>query len=151
MKWYKNLKKHVREFGIVPRQHKFYNRQPHNAFTIEDRKIIVTFIINYAEQHGVSLPGKIPGFKRDDIKVLPCSQTKKYVWRLYKESLSTVSPVLRTAQYSLFCQTWATLVPHIVISKPMFDLCPVCYQNSKYISSAFNCSDEEKQKVKHFT
>ena len=116
------------------------------SFTIYAR-VYLLFIINYAEQHGVSLPGKIPGFKRDDIKVLPCSQTKKYVWRLYKESLSTVSPVLRSAQYSLFCQTWA----HIVISKPMFDLCPVCYQNSKYISSAFNCSDEEKLKVKHFT
>jgi len=33
--------------------------------------------ITYAEQHAIFLPGRIPGFKQDDFKVLPSSDTKK--------------------------------------------------------------------------
>ena len=147
IKRYKNLKKHVKEFGVVPRQHGLTGRKPHNAFTLNDTKRIISFIINYTEKHGVSLPGRIPAFKRDDVLVLPCSTTKKHVWMMYKDSLWLEDQTLPVAKYSLFCETWAKILPHIVISKPLSDLCQVCHENSKYISSSFMCSDEEKQKV----
>ena len=144
---YEALKDHVREFGVTPRKHKLCKKQPANAFSLEDTKRIVTFIVNYAERQAVSLPGRIPGFKRDDILVLPCSQKKKEVWQLYHHSLSELPEQPRIASYSLFCQTWNKLLPHIVISKPLTDLCAECHQNSRFISSAYTCSDQEKQKV----
>ena len=35
------------------------------------------FIVNYGEQNAILLPGHIPQFKRDDVKVLTCSDSKK--------------------------------------------------------------------------
>ena len=32
---------------------------------------------NYAEANATLLPGKIPGYKRDDLKLLPCDLTEK--------------------------------------------------------------------------
>ena len=51
--------------------------RPHNAVTFDDITSIVNFVQNYAEQHTVLLPGRVPQYKRDDIKLLPCSETKK--------------------------------------------------------------------------
>ena len=35
------------------------------------------FMCNYAEQNAILLPGSIPTHKRDDIKLLPSSDSKK--------------------------------------------------------------------------
>ena len=39
-----------------------------------------TFLTNYVEENVISLPGRIPGFKSDDIKVLSSSESKIGVW-----------------------------------------------------------------------
>jgi hypothetical protein len=36
---------------------------------LEDVKHLVSFIVNYADQNALVLPGRVPGFARDDIKV----------------------------------------------------------------------------------
>ena len=43
----------------------------------------MAFISNYADDHGLHLPGRVPGFKRDDIKLLPSSETKVAVFNAY--------------------------------------------------------------------
>ena len=40
-------------------------------------KNVTRFLQNYAEKNAILLPGRIPGYKRDDIKILPSSQSKK--------------------------------------------------------------------------
>ena len=40
-------------------------------------RYIVQFITNFPEQHGILLPGRICGYKRDDLKLLPSSITKQ--------------------------------------------------------------------------
>ena len=35
------------------------------------------FMENYTEANAILLPGRIPGYKRDDLKLLPCDLTKK--------------------------------------------------------------------------
>ena len=42
---------------------------------------------------------------------------------------------------------WAQLVPHIVVHKPLSDLCWVCHQNTTAIKKLANKPDEEKTKV----
>ena len=62
-----------------------------NHLSIDDRLCVQNVISNYAEVHAVLLPGSIPGFKRDDIKLLPSSKTKVNVWRRYKLAMGESS------------------------------------------------------------
>lgn len=47
---------------------------------------VKTFLMNYIEENAISLPGRIPGFKSDEVKVLSSSESKINVWRDYKEA-----------------------------------------------------------------
>jgi len=71
------IKTHFSENGLAVRVHGNSQNSPHNALTYERILNLLRFIQNYTEQNAILLPGRIPGFKRDDIKVLPTSDTKK--------------------------------------------------------------------------
>ena len=71
------IKDHFLDNGISPREHGNTGKQPKHSLSFNRILGILQFIQNYAEQHAVLLPGRIPGFKRDDVKVLPSSDTKK--------------------------------------------------------------------------
>ena len=72
-----SIKEHVLENGLVTRTHGNTRRLPHHALTLDETMNVLKFITNHAEQNAILLPGRIPQFKRDDIKVLPCSDSKK--------------------------------------------------------------------------
>jgi len=72
-----NIKTHFSENGLIPRIHGNSIKQSHNALSFRTILNVLNFLQNYAEQHGILLPGRIPGFKRDDVKVLPSSDSKK--------------------------------------------------------------------------
>ena len=72
-----NIKKHYLEHGMDIRVHKNTRRLPPKTLSFADITSLVKFIENYAEQHAILLPGRIPGYKKDDIKLLPCSTSKK--------------------------------------------------------------------------
>jgi hypothetical protein len=40
-----------------------------NALVLKDVQHVVTYLINYADVHALVLPGRVPGFARDDVKV----------------------------------------------------------------------------------
>ena len=65
--------------GLVPRIHGHSGRIAPNALVLEHVQSIVTFVMQYAETNGILLPGRIPGYKRDDIQLLPSSTTKRAV------------------------------------------------------------------------
>ena len=48
---------------------------PHNVTSYASIRYIVQFITNFAEQHAILLPSRIPGYKRDNLKLLPSSIT----------------------------------------------------------------------------
>ena len=54
-----------------------------NAFTTDEIEAAVRFIRNVAEDHALILPGRIPGYKSCDVKILPSSMTKTQVWEWY--------------------------------------------------------------------
>lgn len=58
---------------------------------------VITFLENYV---AIALPGRVPGFKRTDIKLLPSSATKASVHRLYEQSAESAS--LPVVSYSKF-------------------------------------------------
>ena len=74
-----NIKEHFLENGLVEREHGNTKNRPHNALTFARITNILKFIENYAEKHAILLPGRIPGFKRDDVSVLPTSDSKQVI------------------------------------------------------------------------
>ena len=61
---------------------------PHNQMTYRAITNMVKFLENYAEENAILLPGQIPNYKRDDIKLLPSSRSKKV---FYKHTQLTVN------------------------------------------------------------
>ena len=76
------IKASYMENGLTTRIHGNTKRLPHNVTSYEAIQKIVTFVTNFAEEQAILLPGRIPGYKKDDFKLLPSSTTKKV--KIYK-------------------------------------------------------------------
>ena len=81
-----NLKSHLRSNGLAPRVHGNQKGTPHNRTPHSSLQNVVSFIDNYAQREGLSLPGRVPGYKSFRIKLLPTSTTKAELWRSYKHA-----------------------------------------------------------------
>ena len=142
---FKAIKAHYLSQGLVPRIHKHTGRIAPNALVMDDVKGIISFVMQYAETNGILLPGRIPGYKRDDIQLLPSSTTKRAVWLLYEESASNSG--VRPVAYTTFCHVWRNFLGHVVVCKPMTDLCATCQRNSTAIIRSINMSESDKSQV----
>ncbi len=143
--WSGRLKYSVRGCILNCRQHGNAHRIPVHAFKADDVQKVVEFITNYAEDNAILLPGRIPGYKKTDIQLIPSSTTKNLVWCAYVQAAEDL-PV-RVAGYKSFRNIWNQFVPLIVVTKPASDLCWVCQQNSTLIMRSANKSEEEKSEV----
>ena len=63
--------------GLETRVHGNTKRLPHNHLTHAVITNVTKFLKNYAEENAILLPGRIPRYKRNDIKLLPSSHSKK--------------------------------------------------------------------------
>ena len=59
----KAIKQHEMENGLCPRGRA--KVLPHNKTKLSDIKNVVRYILQYAEDHAILLPVRIPGYKRD--------------------------------------------------------------------------------------
>ena len=139
------IRAHYVTEGLVPRIHGHAGRTAPNALVLGEVKGIITFVMQYVESNAILLPGRIPGYKRDDIKLLPSSCTKRAVWVLYQESAASLS--LRAVAYTTFCKVWRNFLADVVVCKPMTDLCETCQRNSAAIVRSSNMPEEEKSEV----
>ncbi len=85
------------------------------------------------------LPGRVPGYNRTDIKLLPSSVTKRNIWKEYIQAMIECDQ--RGASYRTFCRRWNELLPSLVVMKPLTDLCWTCQQRGEALKAA---SLEEK-------
>ena len=69
-----NVTTHFHLNGITPRTHGNTKRLPAHTLTLQSVEYVVRFLLNYTEQHALLLPGRVPGYSRDDIKLLPSSE-----------------------------------------------------------------------------
>lgn len=99
-------------------------------------------------EHGLLLPGRVPGYKKDDVKLLPSSTTKKSVRQTYVIATQN-SPAVQCVAYTTFCCLWRSLLPSVVVMKPMSDLCWTYQKNSTAIVRASNHHESLKSKVLH--
>ena len=112
---------------------------------LDDVRRVVDFITSHAETHAIALPGRIPTHKRDDILLLPSSETKADIYRLYEKAMVDVQ--LRAVALSSFRSLWRKLVPRIVCARPMTDLCWECQRNNRDIHRS-SCFPEEVKEAK---
>ena len=101
---FRRLKEHYKSHGISQRRHGNCNRLPSNTFpqaVVEDVK---SFLSNYVKENAILLPGRIPGYKNDDIKLLSSSETKMSVWRDFTAACERSDKQL--VSYSKFKDLW---------------------------------------------
>ena len=101
--------------------------------------------MHVTEANVMILPGRVPGYKSSDIQLLPSSTTKRQVWELYQQAASVES--MCPVSYSTFTSLWRQLLPHVVVMKPMSDLCWMCQKNSTAITRSANRPEREKTLV----
>ena len=117
-----------------------------HALSIDDTKMIVKFIENYAEVHAVILPGRYPGVKDfERVKLLPSSTTKRSVYLAYQSA--TEARRGRVCKERTFLHYWEMYTPHIKIIKAMSDLCWVCQKNSTAVFRSSNMPLERQSEV----
>ncbi|XP_071486520.1 uncharacterized protein [Diadema antillarum] len=124
------------------------------ALSIEDIQRIIAYIVNYGEQQGMVIPGRVSGVNSTDprIRLLPCNITKSSVWRSYKKAISDqnaerVSAGLggfRIASYRSFLNLWDQYCPFVMTTRPQSDLCWQCQQNSAAVYNSANLDEDTK-------
>ena len=72
-----NIRQHYVDHHLTPSEHKATGKKPQNTLPFIDIQRIAAFLANYAEENAILLPGRVPGYKCDDIQLLPSSITKK--------------------------------------------------------------------------
>ena len=82
------LIKHDTSEGLSPPEKKSGGRKNTRkiALSYEDIRKVVSFLVNYAEEHALHLPGRVPGYRKDDITLLPSSHTKISVYNVYRNA-----------------------------------------------------------------
>lgn len=97
-------------------------RRGRKLIKLEQVEAIIKFILNFAAENCIFLPGKTTGVKTPDVKLLPTYITKAYVWRLYRDP----APEHGVVAQSTFQKLWNTILPYVVSAKPATDLCWTC-------------------------
>ena len=139
---FRRLKEHYQNHGVSLRTHGNTKRLPHNTLSQATIEEVKAFLSNYVEENAIFLPGRIPGFKSDEIKVLSSSETKKSMWRAYE--VASEASHLQAVCYTKFLHLWEQFYPNVVVAKPMTDLCFTCQQNTTKLQRAANLSDSAK-------
>ena len=100
------------------------------------------FILNVAEDQALLLPGRIPGFKRVDVKLLPSVLSKHSLWKTYSEICTGNGQT--SVGYSKLYDLWNQLCPFVVIIRPATDLCWTCEKNNNFIQKSVNMPESQK-------
>jgi len=125
-----SLVTHLKKNGLSIRQKNSGGRKSNaRSINFSSTKNVVSFLSNFAEEHAIKLPGRVPGFKAYNISLLPSEMTKSFVYSQYVSS--SVGTVVGS---STFSNLWHSLLPFVISSRPATDLCWVCQSNNTLIN-----------------
>ena len=139
---FRRLKEHYEEHGISLRVHGNRKRLAHNTLPQAVAKDVKNFLNNYADENAVLLPGRILGFKNDDIRLLSSSESKMSVWRSFQRAGNETGKPFMC--YTKFIKLWEQFPLEVIVAKPMTDLCLTCQQNTSKLLRSANLPDSEK-------
>ena len=144
----KNLQKHLSKNGTLPPIHGNTGCTPKHACSIDDKKDVEAFIINFAAMHGMPDPGR--DLRKGKLKILlPTVLNYKEVHRMYLKSI--FGNAARQIEYRSFVRIWQEKAPHICFNKPRTDLCITCENFKKALnqiaSDMKESRDDEKIRI----
>ena len=64
---YQNIADHYLENGLVIREHGNKSRLPHKTAPLETKEHVKSFIISYGQDNALPLPGRVPGFREENL------------------------------------------------------------------------------------
>ena len=138
----KNLSKHLKDNGVVPREHGNKRRLPLNSFSFETVQNMVEFIRNYATVFGLPQPAARRGRASTAPVYLPASEGYNTVHHKYVEACTASGK--QAAKYHAFRQIWLQCVPDIQFMTPRSDVCHHCEEYRVLISKAVTEDDKLK-------
>ena len=97
----KNIKHSLASDGVGFRVHGNAKRLPKHTLSLDSVEYVIRFLLNYTQQHGLLLPGRVPGYSRDDIKLLPSSVSKRGIWKVYHEAAQKADSIHAVAYTTL--------------------------------------------------
>ena len=142
---YRNIANHYNNNGLGAQRQGNTGRLPINTTPFEVQEHVVSFIKSFARDNALPLPGRVPNHKEETTMVIPSSETKLKVWKLYTDV--SCEEGLKPVGHSLFLELWNRLLPWIVIAKPSTDLCWTCQNFSETLSLSPNFCEVEKAKM----
>ena len=104
-----SLVKHYRKNDLSLRVHGNKKRLPSSASSTKTVEPVIKFILNVAKEQALILLGRVPGFKRINVKLLPSNLTKHGLWRTYADICTSAGEAY--VGYSKFCDLWKQLCP----------------------------------------
>ena len=124
------------------RPHGNSKRLPHNTLPQAVSEDVKNVLSNYVDENAVLLPGRIPGYKNDDIKLLSSCDTKMSMWKSFKRACEDANK--QAVCYTKFIDLWKRFHRNVIVAKPMTDLCFTCQQNTSKLLQAANLPEAEK-------
>ena len=109
---------------------------PKHTLSLSTLEYVLKFLLNYTEENGLLSPGRVPGYSRSDIKLLPSSSPKRSIWKVYITAAENSH--VRSVAYTTFCRVWRSQLPQVVLMKPATDLCWQCQKNSEAVLRTSN-------------
>ena len=79
-------------------------RLPSSTCLAETIENVVKFICNVAEDQALLLPGRVPGFKRIDVKLLASTLTKHSLWKTYHDICNGERACARPPEVDVLCE-----------------------------------------------
>lgn len=131
--------------GLSPRVHGSIGKQPKHALKMIDTERIKMFLVKYAADNALPLPGRLPNYKNHQVLLLPSDKSSVDIHQEYETLAETMNH--RSVSLRTFQRQWQTLCPHIAITKPCTDLCQQCQEFADRISKSGNLLEDEKEKL----
>ena len=123
----KKIKHSLASDGVGFRVHGNAKRLPKHTLSLDS---VIRFLLNYTQQHGLPLPGRVPGYSRDDIKLLPSSVPREGFGRCTMKQHRSQIPYMPwlTRILPSLEETAATGAPHEANDRSLLDM-PTEYSN----------------------
>ena len=139
---FRSLKDHYDQHGLSQRVHGNCKRLPHNTLHQAVTEDVKNFLTNYIKENAIVLPGRIPGFKNDDIRLLSLSDTKMNVWHEFKRACEETDK--QAVCYATFTKLWEQFRRDFLVARPMTNLCLTYQHNTSKLLQSANLPDREK-------
>ena len=128
-----------------PLVHGNKGRQPAGAYETGDIEVVISFMLNLAENHGLQDPGRDVRKGNGRLRILlPSIMNYTSVHQLYVDSINVMGG--KAIGYDTFMKIWQKKLPYIVFNNPRTDLCLTCENFKKQLNQIAATLDEDKEK-----